>query len=128
LREECRLRAFENRVLRRLFGPKRDAVTGEWRRLHTSSSVFLTRYLSGYQVKKNEMDRTCNTYGGEKRHIEGFFSGETRGKEPLGRPWRRWQDNIKMDLREVEWRDIYWISLSQGRDRWRALVNAVMNF
>jgi hypothetical protein len=64
LREECRLRVFENKVLWRIFGPKRDEVTGEWRRLHNK------------EVKKTEMGRTCGTYGGEERCIQGF-SGKT---------------------------------------------------
>jgi hypothetical protein len=80
LREECRLRVFENEVLRRIFGPKRDEVTREWRRLHNKElylcSVLLTKYHSGDQVKKTEMGRTCGTYGGEERCIQGF-SGET---------------------------------------------------
>jgi hypothetical protein len=82
LREECRLRVFKNRVLRRIFGPKKDEVTGEWRRLHNRAlcSVLLTKYHSGDQVKKTEMGRTCGTYGEEERYIQGF-SGETCGKE-----------------------------------------------
>jgi hypothetical protein len=77
LREECRLRVFENMVLRRIFGPKRDKVTGEWKRLHNKELYgLLTKYHSGDQVKKTEMDRTCGTYGGEERCIQGF-SGET---------------------------------------------------
>jgi hypothetical protein len=71
LREECRLRVFENRLLRRIFGPKRDEVTGECRRL-----VLLTKYHSGDEVKKTEMGRTCGTDGGGERCIQGF-SGET---------------------------------------------------
>jgi hypothetical protein len=66
LREECRLRVFENRVLRRIFGRKRDEVTGEWRRLHNEEllcSVLLTKYHSSDQIKKTEMVRACNTYG-----------------------------------------------------------------
>jgi hypothetical protein len=74
------LRVFENRVLRRIFGPKRDEVTGEWRRLHNKElyvcSVFVTKYRSGDEVKKTEMGRTCGTFGGEERCIQGF-SGET---------------------------------------------------
>jgi hypothetical protein len=78
LREECRPRVFENRVLRRIFGPKRDEVTGEWRRLHNKElyALLLTKYHSSDQVKQTEMGRTCGTYGGEDRCIRGF-SGET---------------------------------------------------
>jgi hypothetical protein len=53
--------------------------------------------------------------------------GKPEGRRPLGRPRRRWEDNIKMDLREVAWGGMNWINLAQDRDRWRALVNAVMN-
>jgi hypothetical protein len=58
---------------------------------------------------------------------EYSLAGKPEGRRPLGRPRRRWEDNIKMDLREVGWGIIDWISLAQDRDRWRALVNAVMN-
>jgi hypothetical protein len=70
LREECRLRVFENKVLRRIFGPKRDEVTG------ALCSVLLTKYHSGDQVKKTEMGRTCGMYVGEERCVQDF-SGET---------------------------------------------------
>jgi hypothetical protein len=53
--------------------------------------------------------------------------GKTEGKRPLGRPRRRWVDNIRMDLGEVGWGDVEWIGLSQGRNRWRAVVNSVLN-
>jgi hypothetical protein len=56
----------------------------------------------------------------------GFWWGKPDGKKPLGRHRRRWEDNIKMDLREVGW-EMGWIELAQDRDRWRAHVNAVMN-
>jgi hypothetical protein len=74
LREECRLRVFENKVLRRIFGPKRDEVTGKWRRLLTRSFMLCTphQYHSGDQVKKTEMGRTCGTYGREERCIQDF--------------------------------------------------------
>jgi hypothetical protein len=61
---------------------------------------------------------------GEKR-VQGF-GGKTKGKRPLGRPRRRWKDNIKLDHQEVGFGGMDWIDLAQGRDRWRALVNAVM--
>ena len=57
----------------------------------------------------------------------GFWWGNLRGKRPLGRPRRRWEDNIKMDLQEVGCGSVDWIDLDQGRDTWRGLVNAVMN-
>jgi hypothetical protein len=64
---------------------------------------------------------------GEKRGAYRFLVGRTEGRRPLGRPRRRWEDNIKTDLREVGWVGMDWIELAQDRDRWRAVVSAVMN-
>jgi hypothetical protein len=64
---------------------------------------------------------------GEKRNVCKLLVGKLEGKRPLGRPRRRWLNNIRMDLGEVGWSDVGWIGLAQDRDRWRALVNAVMN-
>jgi hypothetical protein len=61
---------------------------------------------------------------GEKRNAYKILVGKSEGKRLLGRPRRRWVDNIKMDLREIEWDDMDWINLTQDRDQWRALVNA----
>ena len=69
---------FENRVLGRIFGPKRDGVTGEWRKLHNEelNSLYSTQYCAGYKMEKNEMGRACGTYGGRERCAQGF-GGET---------------------------------------------------
>jgi hypothetical protein len=78
LREECRLRVFENRLLRRIFWPKRDKVTGEWRRLHNEELYAL--YSSPNirdQIKKTEMGRAYSSYGGEKKCMQGFCCGKT---------------------------------------------------
>jgi hypothetical protein len=64
---------------------------------------------------------------GEGRGVYRVLVGKPEGKRPLGRPRRKWEDNIKMELREVGCGGLYWIELAQDRDRWRALVNAVMN-
>jgi hypothetical protein len=64
---------------------------------------------------------------GERIGAYSALVGKPEGRRPLGRPRRRWEDNIKMDLREVGWGGIDWINLAEDRDRWRALVNAVMN-
>jgi hypothetical protein len=64
---------------------------------------------------------------GERRGAYRALVGKPEGRRPLGRPRRRWEDNIKMDLQEVGWRGMDWINLAQDRDRWRVLVNAVMN-
>ena len=79
LREERRLRVFENRVLRRIFGPKREEITREWRKLHNVNlnDLFSSpSIVSGDQIEKNEIGGTCSAYGGEERRIQGF-SGET---------------------------------------------------
>jgi len=73
------------------------------------------------------MARACGAYGGGERCVQGF-GGETEGKRPLGRPRRRWEDNIKMDLWEVGGGCGDWTELAQDRDRWWALVSTVMNF
>jgi hypothetical protein len=65
---------------------------------------------------------------GERRGLYRVLVGKPEGKRPLGRPTRRWKDDIKMDLRELGCGGMGWIELAQDRDRWRALVNAVMNF
>ena len=65
---------------------------------------------------------------GEGKGVYRVFLGKPEGKRPLGRPRRRWEDNIKMDLREVEGRCGDWMELAQDRDRWRALVSTVVNF
>jgi hypothetical protein len=76
-------------------------------------------------MQKNEMGGVCSTYG-EKRGAYRILVGRREGRRPLGRLRRRWEDNIKMDLEEVGW-GMDWIELVQDRDRWRAVVNAVMN-
>jgi hypothetical protein len=83
LREQRGLWVYENRVLRRIFGPKRDEVRGEWIKLHNqelNDPVFLTQYCSGDEIEKNKMGGACGTYGGEERRIQGF-GGEIWGKE-----------------------------------------------
>jgi hypothetical protein len=64
---------------------------------------------------------------GEGREVYMVLVGKPEGKRPLGRPRRRWEDGIKMDIREIGWGGVEWIHLAQDRDRWRAVVNAVMN-
>jgi hypothetical protein len=79
-----------------------------------------------YQVAEDEMGGPCST-NGEKRNAYRLLVGKPEGKRPLGRPRRRWVDNIRMDLGEVRWCDVDWIGLAKDRNRWRAVVNSVLN-
>jgi hypothetical protein len=96
---------FENRVLRRIFGPKREEVTGEWRRLH---NVELNDLYSSPNIIRVIKSRRMRWAGhaarmGEKRGAYRILVGRPQGRRPLGRPRCRWEDNIKMDLQEVGW-------------------------
>jgi hypothetical protein len=129
LKEERRLRVSENRVLRRIFGPKRDKVTGEWRKLHNEELNGLYSLANNVRVIKSRRMRWALHVArmGEGRGVYRVLVGKPEGKRPLGRPRRRWEDNSRMDLQEVECGCVDWIGLAQDRDRWRALVSAVMN-
>jgi hypothetical protein len=129
LRKEHRLRVFENRVLRRIFGPKRDEVTGEWRKLHKEKLHDLYSSPSIIRLIKTRRMRWAGHVAqmGEKMNAYRFSVGKPEEKRPLGRPRRRWVDNIRMALGEVEWGDVDWIGLAKDRNRWRAVVNSVLN-
>ena len=73
------------------------------------------------------MGGACGPYGGRERSVQSAGGGKPEGKRSLGRPRRRWEDNIRMDLQEVRLGYEAWIGLAQDRDRWRALVSAVRN-
>ena len=115
-------------MLRRVFGPKRDEVTGEWRKLHNEEIRDLCSLPNILRVVKSRRMRWAGHVArmGEERGVHRVLVGKPEGKSPLGRPRRRWEDNIKMDLREVGG-DGDWLQLAQDRDRWRVLVNTVMN-
>jgi hypothetical protein len=128
LREEHRLRVFENRVLRRIFGPKREEG-GSWRKLHNDELHSLYSSLNIIRVIKSRRMRWAVhvSHMGEGRGVYRVLVGKPKDKRPLGRPRRRWEDNIKLDLREIGFDGANWIELAQNKVRWRAFVNTMMN-
>jgi hypothetical protein len=105
LKEEHRLRVFENTVLRRIFGPKRNEVTGEWRNLYNGE---LHNLYSSPDIIRQIKSRRMRWAGhlarvGEGRKVYRVLVGKPEGKRSLERPRRRWEDGIKMDLREIGW-------------------------
>jgi hypothetical protein len=120
---------FENSVLRRIFGPKRDEVTGELRKFHTEE---LHNLYSSPDIIRQVKSRRMRWAGhvartGEERKVYNFLVGKPEGRRPLGRPRRRWENGIIMDHRDIGLGGVDWIRLAQDRDRWWAVVIAVMN-
>jgi hypothetical protein len=119
LREEHRLRVFENRVLRRIFGPKRDEVTGEWSKLHSEE---LHNLYSSPDIIRQVMSRRMRWVGhvarmGEERKVYKVLVGKPEGKRPLGRPRRRWEDGVRMNLKEIGlgvWIGFNWLRIVAG--------------
>jgi hypothetical protein len=120
---------FEKRMLRRIFGPKRDEVTGGWRKLHNEKLHKL--YPSPSIIRMNKSRRASWTGHVArmrcKRNTYRISMEKSEGNRPLGRPRRRWLNNIKIYLREIGWDGMNSIDLAQDRDQWRALVNTVIN-
>jgi hypothetical protein len=128
LGEEHRLRFFENRVLRKIFGTKRER-DGSWRKLHNDE---LHSLYSSPNIVRAIKSRRMSWAGhvarmGEGRGVYRVLVGMPEGKKPLGRPRRRWEDNIKMDLREIGIDGANWIQLAQDSVQLRAFVSRVMN-
>ena len=115
--------------MRRIFGPRRDEVTRDWRRLHNEELNDLKSSPNIVRVIKSRKMIWAGHVArmGEERGVYRGLVAKPEGKGPLGRPRRRWEDNITMDLQEVECGYMDWIGLAQDRDRWRTLVSAVMN-
>jgi hypothetical protein len=113
LKEEHKLRVFEDRVLKRIFGPKRDEVTGGWRKLHKEELHNLYSSPSIIRIIKPRRIRWAGHVArmGEKRFVFRLLVGKPEGKRPLGRPRRRWIDNIKMDLLVIFLDGLGWIGL-----------------
>ena len=129
LREEYRLRVFENKVLRKIFGAKRDEITGQWRKLHNAE---LHALYSSPNIIRNLKSRRLKWAGHvarmeQSRNAQGVLVGKPEGKRSLGRPRCRWEDNIKMDLRQVGCDPKDKIPLAEDRDQWRAYARTVMN-
>jgi hypothetical protein len=128
LREEHRLRASENRVLRRIFGPKVEE-DGSWRKLHNDELHNLYPSPNIVRVIKSRRMRWAGHVArmGQGRGVHRISVGRPECKRPLGRPRRRWEDNIKMDLREIGIDGANWIRLAMNRIQWQAFVKTVMN-
>jgi hypothetical protein len=131
MREEQRLRVLEKSVLRKTLRPKKDKVTGEWRKLHDEELHDTYKYSSPNIIRVSKGRRM--KWAGHVARIGGgrgeykALMGRHDEKRPPGRPRHRWEDNAKMDLQEVGWGGMDWIDLAQNRDKWQAVVNAGMN-
>jgi len=119
LRKERKLGLFENRVLRKIFGPRKDEVTGEWRRLHNQGLYYLYTSPNTVRVIKSRRMRWAGHVAlmVEERVVYRILVGKLEGRRPLGKPRRRWMNNITMDLQEVGCGYMDWIGLAQDRDR-----------
>ena len=128
MREKHRLRMFENRALGRIFGPKRDEVTREWRKLHKEDLTDLYSVPNIIRVIKSGRGNYAGHLAriGKRRGECRDWVGKSEGNRPLWRRGRRWEDNINMDLYEVGCWSMDWIDVTQYSDNWRALVKTVM--
>jgi hypothetical protein len=117
---------FENRVLRRIFGPNRNEVTGGWRKLHNEEMQDLYSSPNIIRIIKWGRKRWAEYVArmGKTRNVYMLFVGEPDGKSSLGRPRHRVVDNSKFDIIEIAWDGVVWIGLAQDSDKWMALVTA----
>jgi hypothetical protein len=128
LRKEHKLRVSENTVLRRIFGPK-SVVDRSWRKLQNDELHSLYSSLNIVRVIKSRRLRWAGHVARmwEGKGVYRVLVGRPEGKRPLGRPGNRWEDNIKLDLRETGTDGLNWIQLAQDRVQWRTFVNMIMN-
>ena len=126
--EERKIRMFDNKGLRGVFGFKRDETKGSGENYIKRSLRFCTPHpiLLGWKIEKNEMGGICSTYG-ERTGVYIILVRKPDGEKSFGRNRCRWKDNVKMDLKDLGRRCMDWIDLPQNRKSWWALVNAVMN-
>jgi len=119
VKEERRLRLFENKELGRSFGPKRDEVTEEWKKLHTEQLNDLYSSPNIFRVIKSRRMRWMGNVAriGKGKGVCRVWMRKPEGKRPMGRPRSRWEDNIKVDFQEVGCGGTDWIELAQDRDR-----------
>jgi hypothetical protein len=128
LREEHTLRVFQKSVLRKIFGPKMEE-DGSWRKLHNDELHSLYSSPNVFRVIKSRKMKWVGhvAHMGEGRGVYMVLVRRPEGKRPLGRPRRKWEDNIELDLREIGIDGANWIQLAQERVQWRACVSTVMN-
>ena len=117
---------YENRVLGRISGPKRDEVVREWRKLHNEGLNDVYFLPSIVRVIKSRRLRLAGHVAHERRGVYRVLLRKPEGKRPLGRPRRRWENNVKVDLQEIGWGGMVWIAMPLDRDKWGgAVVNAL---
>jgi hypothetical protein len=123
-------KVFIIRMLRIIFGPKRDEVMGGWRKLHDGELCDLYSLPSIIRMIKSRRMRCKGHWAwmSENRDAQRLLVGKPEGMRPLQTPRWMWVDNIKIDLGEIGWGGVDWIGLTQDRNKWKALVNVVMNY
>jgi hypothetical protein len=128
--KEHELRVFENRLLRRIFEPRRDRVTGGWRKLRNEELHELYSSPNVITIMKSRRTRWAGHVERmeEKRNVYRLLVGKPERKRPLGKPRYILLDNRKMDPVEIGWCGVDWIGLAQNRNKWRSLVNAIIKF